>query len=105
MNKHIFKAIKEKRFPRRGDLIRNRATGNYINVVVGVDIVDNNTCIVHSVRYGNTNRGDFELLNGHTARSFKLYLSSFPNWEIVKEFVEADNDQLIKNLLSRQGNH
>lgn len=63
--------------PKAGDLIRNNSTGNFINLVLSVDIENG----VHSVRYADVNGGNRILLNGSRVRIIKR----FAGWDIVSE--------------------
>lgn len=101
--KSIFAAITPQpdRFPRVGELIRNTNTGNFINLVIEVGLLENkehegrgfqNTVKIRSVRYAKTNGGNCLYLNGSRARSFDWFIGGY--WEIVEEFkaVKVGNE-------------
>jgi hypothetical protein len=90
MMQHKFRAIQK--VPEVGDLIRNRDTGNYINIVISISETQEDSTgkffYIRSVRYGKTNGVDFELLHGKRSRAFKYYLPpGFNKWDVVVENV------------------
>lgn len=109
--KHVFCAIMEQRTPQPGDLIRSTNTGNMINIVLQVSkpFYENRIEVVavRSVRYGVTNGGVFELLNGQRSRSILMPTTdalkggAWSGWMIVDEYVKADNDTLRADIVHR----
>jgi hypothetical protein len=97
---------------RVGDLIRSDATGDFINIVLeitpiseelttywGKKIPPQGYYYVRSVRYGNTNHGDFKYLNGQRSKLFVVPSINLTNWEIVDEYAAVDNQLLRANIL------
>ena len=120
MPRHIFVKPDIQRIPIPGDLIRNSVNSpNYINIVLDVSsrITDatGEFVAIRSVRYGATNFHNFKLLDGKRSRSFKYYLSAQPafatwayayvpplnDWEVVEEFVIADNTRLRSDIVNQ----
>jgi len=112
MNRHIFSAVKanskshtfERVAPKVGDLIRNSVTGDYINIVLEVTPETYKgmpDLLIRSVRYGNTNGGNFKLLNGTRSRNFFWNGSTKGCWEVVEEFVKFDNESIRHGIVNR----
>jgi hypothetical protein len=103
-------------YPRVGDLIRSKRSGRYINIVLEVSEEMSEKGIhegfrffraIRSVRYGDTNLGNFKLLNGTRSRSFKWSRDEEFTWEIVDqleaktELVEVTKYVKVDNLAER----
>ena len=104
----IFAARGEKRgreIPVPGDLIRNPDSGNFINIVIETYPCNNqftyfrDKIAVRSVRYGNTNGGDFQLLNGRRSRLIYFDPDWVSHWEIVDEYRLFDNSETRKAIV------
>lgn len=111
MPRHTFCRVAKHRLPVVGDLIRNSGiTPEFINIVLEVSPKIEVAAFygefvwVRSVRYGATNGGNFKLLDGRRSRGVKYFLKDPCNrgWEVVEEFVVADNealrDTIVKSL-------
>jgi hypothetical protein len=110
--KHKFVATGENRYPKIGELIRNGQTGDLINIVLSISEEQEGKfpynertgkfVYIRSVRYGDTNGGNFRLLNGKRSRSFKWWKFDLwdPNtWQIVEEFARFDNTEIREHIL------
>ena len=108
MARHIFVESDEQRFPQVGDLIRSINTMQFINIVLEVSDVKRDGrgdyVLIRSVRYGHTNSGEFELLDGQRSREFKYRLRALERvgvWHLVKEFTEFDNSAVRAEIVKR----
>ena len=111
MARHIFVESGERRLPRVGDLIRSINTMQFINIVLEVSDVKRDEwsdyVLIRSVRYGHTNSGEFELLDGQRSREFKYRfreLESVGVWHLVQEFTEFDNRAVRAEIIKRMEN-
>jgi hypothetical protein len=102
--KHTFLAIKPQRLPVVGDLIRSDNTPNFVNLVLDVKRLSEDSAEVRSVRYGDTNKGDFKPLAGRRSRQivFPRADDVRGRWSVVEEYVPLDNAkfraELVKSL-------
>ena len=113
-NRHVFTfQLPQPTVPRAGDLIRNRKTGNFINIILEVGPLKTTRYCggmleaveLRSVRYGKTNGQEFLLLNGQRSRQIDYYLKTgFNHWEVVNEFVLMDNRALREQILEDMKN-
>lgn len=89
--KSVFIADSKAGVPRPGDLIRNRMTGNYINLVLSVSEARDGETAIRSVRFAKTNGDKCQYLTGTRSRSilYNNHLNS--DWEVVYEFRAFDN--------------
>lgn len=108
MTRHIFVESDERRFPQVGELIRSTNTMQFINIVLEVSDVKRDDwgdyVLIRSVRYGHTNSGEFELLDGQRSREFKYHLCALKRvgtWHLVKEFTELDNSAVRAEIVKR----
>ena len=108
MTRHILVESDEQRFPQVGDLIRSTNTMQFINIVLEVSDVKldvrGDYVVIRSVRYGHTNSGEFELLDGQRSRAFKYHLCASKRvraWHLVKEFTEFDNSVVRAEIVKR----
>ena len=76
--------------PVPGDLIRNITSGNFINIVIDTYPFEDKIA-VRSVRYGDTNHGEFRLLNGRRSKLIYFKKGGWSSWEIVEEYRPSDN--------------
>jgi len=89
--------------PVPGDLIRSTLTGNFINIVIETYPFEDKIA-VRSVRYGNTNCGDFKLLNGKRSRLIYFKEGWMSDWEIVDEYHLFDNSELRSKIVAELKN-
>lgn len=109
-----FKKIMLERFPQPGDLIRNKHTSCFINLVVEVsntrlDDWGKPFVYVRSVRYAKQSCENTTYLYGRRSRSIKWY--GYGHWDFVEEqkanvklssqyyYTKADNEHNIKEIL------
>ena len=99
--RHIFCKLTNDREPQVGDLIRSEDTMDFINIVLQTERATTElipvapVLWVRSVRYGNTNGGNFRLLGGKRSRLFKWS----PKWHVVEEYTRTDNVHLRMHLV------
>lgn len=84
--------------PVPGDLIRSMLTGNFINIVIATYPFEDKIA-VRSVRYGDTNNGEFKLLNGRRSRLIYFQKDGVSDWEIVEEYRPFDNSEIRKAIV------
>lgn len=84
--------------PVPGDLIRNIKSGNFINIVIDTYPFEDKIA-VRSVRYGDTNNGEFKLLNGRRSKLIYFRKGGWSNWEIVDEYRPFDNSELRNRIV------
>lgn len=106
-NRHVFCAqTPQPPQLKAGDLIRNVQTGDLINIVLEVSEWRKSDKLsymeVRSVRYGKTNGDNFLLLNGQRSRQIRYYQRpAYGNWQVVDEYVAADNKELRAEIVNR----
>ena len=105
----VFKLLKDvDRPPEPGELIRNHATGDFINIVLSVSkfnlgyLWDPHRLYtaIRSVRYAKIFEGQVTYLDGERSRRFVWESSS---WSIVEQYelVHIPNSQRRKDIMDR----
>jgi hypothetical protein len=101
-------------YPEVGDLIASDNTMDMVNIVLEVSELQKNEHghefkYVRSVRYGETNKGNFKWLNGKRSRWFKWYgdfmhSHRYKDWRRVELFAKFDDEMIRQQVLRELAN-